>query len=63
MRVEANFIPLCARALGIFHEKVMTSRNEINSIHIFMGNGSFLENNYNESDEVFSGHEIEMDHL
>lgn len=36
--------PAC-RAFGIFHDKVMTSRNEINPTHIFMENGSFLENN------------------
>lgn len=36
--------PAC-RVFGIFHDKVMTSRNEINPTHIFMENGSFLENN------------------
>lgn len=45
IRFQANFIPLCTRVLGIFHDKVMSSRNEINPTHIFMGNGSFLENN------------------
>lgn len=34
--IEADFTPPCSRVLGIFHDKVSTSRNEINPIHIFM---------------------------
>jgi hypothetical protein len=38
IKVQAELIPLCAGTLGIFHDKVMTSSNEINTAPIFMEN-------------------------
>lgn len=45
IKAHAKLTLLSPRILGIFHDKLMTSKNEIISAHISLENVSFLENN------------------